>query len=241
MRGNIIIVHLLKGGYKKLAKNYKKPSKLKDVSRVKKAERLAKAATGSKSIFYADLKRKAKVANQRLVRLEKADKKSPAYLAVQAKLEILGRAAGKSKGRRFSETGRATYNEYQALSKVLDEFISQKTSTVKGYSEYVDAVWAGALKSENISIDLEKAGITKEQWFEMWSSLPDKNKRTFDSSEYIEALALYNVRGGKVKGKAISVSKMIEEFNNADTMKNAYKAAGITAHDYEIAEELGIL
>ena len=34
---------------------------------------------------------------------------------------------------------------------------------------------------------------------------------------------------------------MIEEFNNADTMKNAYKAAGITAHDYEIAEELGIL
>ena len=224
-----------------MAKKYKKPSKLKDVSRVKKAERLAKVATGSKSIFYADLKRKAKVANQRLVRLEKADKKSPAYLAVQAKLEILGRAAGKSKGRRFSETGRATYNEYQALSKVLDEFISQKTSTVKGYQQYVDDVWAGALKSENIDVNLEKAGITKEQWFEMWSALPDKKKRTFDSSEYIEALALYNVRGGKVKGQVVSVTKMIEEFESADTMEKAYAAAGISAHDYEIAEELGIL
>ena len=149
-----------------MAKKYKKPTKLSDVSRSEKRDRLQKVATGS-SKFYADLRRKAKVANQRLVRLERADKKSPAYLAVQAKLEILGREAGKTKGRRFSETGKATYNEYQALSKVLDEFIAQKTSTVKGYTDYVNEVWRGALKSENIDVDLKKAGITKEQWLEM--------------------------------------------------------------------------
>lgn len=224
-----------------MAKKYKKPPKLSDVSRERRAERLKKVATDSSSKFYKDLRRKAKVANQRLVRLEKADKKSPAYLAVQAKLEILGRTAGKSKGRRFSETGKATYNEYQALLKVLDEFISQKTSTVKGYKEYVDEVWQGALKSENIDVDLQKAGITKEQWFEMWSNLPDKKYRNFDSSEYIEALALYNVKGGKVKGVTISVSDMIEDFEKSKDLSSALKSVGISEHDYEIAMEMGVL
>ena len=223
-----------------MAKKYKKPTKLSDVSRSEKRDRLQKVATGS-SKFYADLRRKAKVANQRLVRLERADKKSPAYLAVQAKLEILGREAGKTKGRRFSETGKATYNEYQALSKVLDEFIAQKTSTVKGYTDYVNEVWRGALKSENIDVDLKKAGITKEQWFEMWSALPDKKYRTFDSSEYIEALALYNVKGGKVSGEVISVSDMIKQFEDNQNLSSALRSVGISDHDYDIALEMGVL
>lgn len=224
-----------------MAKGYKKPPKLSDVSRGRRKERMKKVSSGTSAKFYSDLKRKAKMANQRLVRLERADKKSPAYLAVQAKLEILGRQAGKTKGRRFSETGRATYNEYQALSKVLDEFISQKTSTVKGYSEYVNDVWQGTLRSENIDVNLEKAGITKEQWFEMWSALPDKNKRTFDSSEYIEALALYNVKGGKVKGETVSVTDMIREFEDNQNLGNALRSVGISDHDYEIALEMGVL
>ena len=223
-----------------MAKKYKKPTKLSDVSRSEKRDRLQKVATGS-SKFYADLRRKAKVANQRLVRLERADKKSPAYLAVQAKLEILGREAGKTKGRRFSETGKATYNEYQALSKVLDEFIAQKTSTVKGDTDYVNEVWRGALKSENIDVDLKKAGITKEQWFEMWSALPDKKYRTFDSSEYIEALALYNVKGGKVSGEVISVSDMIKQFEDNQNLSSALRSVGISDHDYDIALEMGVL
>lgn len=223
-----------------MAKKYKKPTKLSDVSRSEKRDRLQKVASGS-SKFYADLRRKAKVANQRLVRLERADKKSPAYLAVQAKLEILGREAGKTKGRRFSETGKATYNEYQALSKVLDEFIAQKTSTVKGYTDYVNEVWRGALKSENIDVDLKKAGITKEQWFEMWSALPDKKYRTFDSSEYIEALALYNVKGGKVSGEVISVSDMIKQFEDNQNLSSALRSVGISDHDYDIALEMGVL
>lgn len=224
-----------------MAKRYKKPAKLSDVSRKKRKARMKKAATGTNAKFYADLKRKAKVANQRLVRLEKQGKKSPAYLAVQAKLEILGRQAGKAKGRRFSETGRATYNEYQALSKVLDEFIAQKTSTVKGYTEYVNDVWAGTLRSKNIDIDLEKSGITKEQWFEMWSALPDKSKRSFDSSEYIEVLALYNIKGGKVKGETVSVTDLINEFEDNQNLSSALRRVGISEHDYDIALEMGVL
>lgn len=191
--------------------------------------------------MYKDLRAKAKRANQRLVRLEKAGKKSPAYLAAQAKLEMLGRRAGADIGRRFSETGKATYNEYEALSKVLDEFLSQKTSTVGGFTKYVDDVWAGALKSEKITTDLEKAGITKEQWFDMWRALPDKKKRNFDSSEYIEALAVYNVKGGKVSGEEFDVESMIKEFESNSTIKSAYKAIGISDSDYEKALDMGVL
>ena len=202
---------------------------------------MKKVATGSNQKFYSDLKRKAKQANQRLVRLEKDGKKSPAYLAVQAKLEILGRELGNKKGRRFSETGKATYNEYQAIIKILDEFITQKTSTVKGYNEYVDKVWAGANRSDNIDVDLQKAGITKEQWFEMWRALPDKKYRNFDSSEYIEALALYNIKGGKVKGETISITDMIKDFEDNENLGSALRSLGVSEHDYEIAEEMGVL
>ena len=223
-----------------MARRYKKPAKLRDISRAKRSERISKVTSGNTK-FYADLKKKAKQANQRLVRLERDNKKSPAYLAVQAKLEILGRELGNKKGRRFSETGKATYNEYQAIIKILDEFISQKTSTVKGYNEYVDKVWMGANRSENIDVDLKKAGITKEQWFEIWRALPDKRDRNFDSSEYIEALALYNIKGGKIKGEAVSITDMIKDFEDSENLGSALKRLGVTEHDYEIAEEMGVL
>lgn len=226
-----------------MPKKYKKPAKLKDVGRDKRAQRLNTVTKQTKTKFYTDLRRKAKQANQRLVRLEQAGKKSPAYLAVQAKLEILGREAGTKKGRRFSETGRATYNEYLAISKILDEFISQKTSTVKGYNKYVDQVWQGALSNKRgkIDVDLEKAGITKDQWFEMWSALADKKKdRMFDSSEYIEALALYNVKGGVIKGEEISITEMIQDFENSNDLGSALRGLGVTEHDYEIAADMGV-
>lgn len=224
---------------------YKKPTKLRDLggrkSKEVKQARLDKAATSTKRKFYADLKAKAKRANQRLVRLERQGKKSPAYLAAQAKLEILGRQTGSDIGRRFSETGKATYNEYQAISKILDEFLDQKTSTVKGFNSYIDNVWNSAIKSKNIAVDLEKAGITKEQWFEMWSALPDKNKRNFDSSEYIEALALYNVKNGEIKGGEFDVTQMITDFEKQKDISSAKDAIGLSEHDYDIAYEMGVL
>lgn len=191
--------------------------------------------------MYKDLRAKAKRANQRLVRLEKAGKKSPAYLAAQAKLEMLGRRAGTDIGRRFSETGKATYNEYEALSKVLDEFLAQRTSTVGGYTKYIDDVWAGALQSDKITTDLEKAGITKEQWFEMWRNVPDRKQRHFDSSEYIEALAILNVRNGKVENEELDIAALFKEFEDNETIKGAYKAIGISDADYDKAVNMGVL
>ena len=60
-----------------------------------------------KTHYYSDLRTLAKRANQRMRELEKRDAQSPAYQAVQAKLEMLGKRASASKGRRFSESGRA--------------------------------------------------------------------------------------------------------------------------------------
>ena len=102
--------------------------------------------------FYKDLRQLAKQANQRMVRLEKAGIKSPAYEAAQAKLEMIGRSSKTAQGRRFSETGKATYNEYEQIKKILEEFIGQKTSTVKGANKYIDDVWQGAQKSEKIML-----------------------------------------------------------------------------------------
>lgn len=225
---------------------YKKPTKIRDLGRKKSAAeiktRLEATKTGQQSKFYSDLKTLAKRANQRMLRMERAGYKSPAYQQVQAQLEMFGQQAKGDKGRRFSETGKATYNQYQALMKVLNEFVNDyKTSTVSGYKKYIDEVWAGARQSDKIAVDLDKAGVTKEQWFAMWSALPDKRKRNFDSSEYIEALATFNVKHGVVTGGEFDVYQMIQEFENSQDLSSAWASIGITDEDYEKAEDMGIL
>ena len=90
--------------------------------------------------FYADLRSKAKRANQRMLRLEREGITSAAYQAAQAKLEVLGRQASGDKGRRFSESGKATYNEMRLQSMILDEFLNAVTSTVSGTKQYYEDV-----------------------------------------------------------------------------------------------------
>lgn len=191
--------------------------------------------------FYKDLKQLAKQANQRMVRLEKAGIKSPAYEAAQAKLEMLGRSSKTAQGRRFSETGKATYNEYEQIKKILEEFIGQKTSTVKGANKYIDDVWQGAQKSEKVSADLKKAGITKEEWFEIWKSLPsNKKERMYSSSEYIEMVAVYKATKGQEKSD-VDVSELVKQFEDSKNLKAAYKSIGLSYHDFEVAESMGVL
>ena len=191
--------------------------------------------------YYKDLKQLAKQANQRMVRLEKAKIKSPAYEAAQAKLEMLGRSSKTAQGRRFSETGKATYNEYEQIKKILEEFIGQKTSTVKGANKYIDDVWQGAQKSEKVSADLKKAGITKDEWFEIWKNLPsNKKERMYSSSEYIEMVAVYKATKGKTKGD-VDVGDLIKQFEDSKNLKSAYKSIGLSYHDFEVAESMGVL
>lgn len=189
--------------------------------------------------YYSDLRTLAKRANQRMRELEKRGSMSPAYQSVQTKLEMLGKRADSSKGRRFSESGKATYNEYESLKSVLEEFLfMQKTSTVRGYNAYVESVWQGALKSERLTIDLKSSGITKEQWFAMWSSLPDKQQRTFDSEEYVMALAQYNA---KHENENFDVRELMRDFEAATNLKSAYAGLGLSISDLENAADLGVL
>lgn len=200
----------------------------------------------TKVIFHADLRRLAKQANQRMVRLEQANGgagiKSPAYESVQAKLEMLGRQIGDTKGRRFSETGKATYNEYEQLKKILEEFIyEQKTSTVKGAKQYIEAVWQGAQKSEKVALDLKKAGIGKDEWFEIWKNLPsNKKERMYSSSEYIEMVAVYKATKGKAKPD-VDIGELVRQFEDSKNLKSAYKSLGLSYHDFEVAESMGVL
>ena len=195
--------------------------------------------------FYADLRRLAKRANQRMVRLEQAKGgagiKSPAYEAVQAKLEMIGRQKGSTVGRRFSETGKASYNEYEQMKKILEEFLEQKTSTVKGANKFIEDVWQGAQKSEKIAADLKKAGLTKEDYFEIWKNLPsNKKERMYSSSEYIEMVAVYKATKGKSKAD-VNVADLIKTFEDSKNLKSAYKSIGLSYHDFEVAESMGVL
>ena len=63
--------------------------------------------------FSAEIKKLAKRANQRMVELEQHAINSPAYKAVQATLEMMGRRAKTAFGRRFSETGKGTSVQYR--------------------------------------------------------------------------------------------------------------------------------
>lgn len=195
--------------------------------------------------FYKDLKQLAKRANQRMVRLEQAKGgagiKSPAYEAVQAKLEMIGRQKGSTVGRRFSETGKASYNEYEQMKKILEEFLEQKTSTVKGANKFIEDVWQGAQKSKKFSVDLKKAGITKDEWFEIWKNLPSKKtERMYGSSEYIRLVAVYKSKKDKTE-EDMEIGDLIREFENGKNMKTALESMGLSFHDYEIAKGMGVL
>lgn len=192
-----------------------------------------------KTHYYSDLRTLAKRANQRMRELEKRDAQSPAYQAVQAKLEMLGKRKADTKGRRFSESGKASYNEYESLKSVLEEFLyKQSTSTIRGYNDYIESVWQGALSSDKISTDIKAAGITKDQWFAMWASLPDKRHRTFDSEEYIQALAQYS---STHENENFDVTKLMKEFEAATDIKSAYAGLGLSIADLENAANLGVL
>lgn len=127
----------------------------------------------------------AKAANERMRQLEKSGVYSPAYEAVQAKLEAMGVKKTSRGGRRFSETGKGTFNQLEALRKVVNDFMSMKTSTPKKAAEVAEAIWQAADKGNKLS----ERNITKEQWGELWRTLPEKKKdRAYGSTVYVEIL-----------------------------------------------------
>lgn len=210
--------------------------------RKSKAELVARAQKASGTGLrrsYKSLRLKQKAANERMRQLEKAGINSPAYQAIQAKLEILGRQKKGVRGRRFSETGKATYNEMEIQMKILDEFLGQDTSTLTGAREYYDDVWSSA----NSNNKLEAAGITREQWFDFWENMPAKKKdRLLGSEQYVTIIQAYAMKNGNLEAEdKLSIEDIAEYLSSSETVKGAYESIGLTYKDMRKARRLGAL
>lgn len=207
--------------------------------------------------FYKELRRLQKVANQRMVRLEQADIKSPAYLAVQARLEILGKRTKGDRGRRFSETGKATYNEMEIQMKILRKFIENVTSTVAGAKKYQKDVWESANKNQRLS----EAGISKNDWLNFWASLPDHKDRLYGSEQYVAMIRAYTIKRDKLLkmsdkdrenliedgelsedqlnnfiDDAFDVEEIANEIEASKDLKSAYKKLGLSMSEVKTAK-----
>ena len=200
--------------------------------------------------FYKELRLKEKAANERMRQLEKLDMNSPAYQAVQAKLEVLGKQTKGNRGRRFSETGKATYNEMEILNKVLDEFLyGDITSTVKGAREYWDDVWGTANKNAH----LDESGSSRREWLDLWESMGDKKDRLYGSSQNVAIMRAFAIkkdanqkemqalREKKRLTKAdkerleqledldkMTTQEIADEIQASRNLKDAYKKLGLT-------------
>lgn len=99
-------------------------------------------SSATRADLQAAVRKAAKAANQRLLRLERADKTTGAYQIAQRYFKDTGH-------RRYKErTGKMTYNELQKEYKALRSFISAKSSTIQGaneiaYKRYQAAVFKG--------------------------------------------------------------------------------------------------
>ena len=183
--------------------------------------------------LYKELRLKEKAANERMRQLEKAGINSPAYQAVQAKLEVLGKQTKGNRGRRFSETGKATYNEMETLDKILNEFLYEsKTSTLKGAREYQRDVWETANKNNQLAA----AGISRDDWLKFWESMPDKKDRLYGSSQIVAMVRAYSMKNGKLEDEdKMSMQEIAEEIQASKNLKDAYKKIGITYKDAQNA------
>lgn len=186
----------------------------------KRATKYENAILKGNKRLYPELRLKAKAANERMRQLEKAGIKSPAYLSAQAQLETLGKRSTGNSGRRFSETGRATYNESELLGKILDRFLAQKTSGLRGAKQYYENVWQGANKSNQLS----DAGITKEQWFEFWEEYPNSMKDRMYYDKSVKMFKAYMRKNKDVKPEnKLTPTQIAQAIKEAETLKSAYK------------------
>ena len=187
--------------------------------RREKAISYQKAATTGNRRFDPELRLMQKAANERLRQLEKQGIKSPAYNALQAKLEILGKERKGQRGRRFSETGKGTYNEREMQKKILNEFLHQKTSSISGAKDYYDRVWETANKDGKLT----NAGISREQWFDFFDSLPDSKKDRMYYSQQVKIFKAFMRKNGELvdEGK-ITVEQIANAIQEADKLNEAF-------------------
>ena len=191
------------------------------------------ASSGNKRL-YKDLRLKEKAANERMRQLELAGIKSPAYQRAQAQLEILGKRTKGDRGRRFSETGKATYNEKEMLDKILNEFLYEnETSTLRGAKAYMDEVWDSANKNQKLS----EAGITRDEWLKFWENMPSKKDRIYASEQYVAMIRAYTKKNGQLEDMdKMTIEEITAEIEASKDLKSAYKALGLTTKEVSAAK-----
>ena len=165
--------------------------------------------------YDKELRLMQKAANERMRQLEKQNRKSPAYRAIQARLEMMGKTTKGSRGRRFSETGKGTFNEREHQKKILQEFLGQKTSTLTGAKDYYDKVWETANKDGKVTA----AGITREQWFDFFEALPDSKKDRMFYSQQVKIFKAFMRRNNELvdEGK-IKIEDIADAIQEAETL-----------------------
>lgn len=208
--------------------------KLSDLSLKKSGKeikaRYDKAASMGERTQDKELRLLAKAANERMRQLEKADINSPAYQAAQAKLEVLGKHKAGGKGRRFSETGKGTYNEREIQKRMIKEFLGAKTSTKTGAKDFYDRSWETA----NKNIGLEEAGISREQWFEFWENMPQKQKdRMYYSNQVKIFKAVMRKHGEEVDEGKIKIEDIVNAIQEEKTLSNVYSKLGVSLMEVE--------
>ena len=182
------------------------------------------------SVYDSELRKLAKRANQRMVRLEKARLNTPAYLQAQAILEMMGRKSATAKGRRFSETGTGTVNEIRQQKAALERFLNARTSTVSGTESMKKEIYNTANKNYN----LEEAGISEEDYFELWENLPDEAERKYYAAYYIEVLEAYQMKldEGEIKREnELSITDMLRMMEGSKNYKEALASIGLSVQD----------
>lgn len=156
-------------------------------------------------LYSNELRKLAKAMNQRMVELEKRGFKSPAYQAVQARLEALGRTAKTAQGRRFSESGYfANKNEATQVEAILKRFKTQQTSTLKGYRRYRADVLEGLQKRYNY----KQTGMTDDDMMEFWEAMPDDERdRMYGSDEAFMIVSKFMIDKKQRKAEADKMTK----------------------------------
>ena len=183
-------------------------------------------------MVYSDRVRKlAKRANERMRQFEKRNISSPAYKAAQARLEQMGVISKSAKGRRFSETGKfIDNNQLSHIESVLNAFLGQKTSTLRGYKDYRSNVLEGAKKR----YDLPALGLSDEEYLDIWEYLPEKEAdRIFGSDDDVRIVSevLEKQRTGELTSN-YSVAEIMEIIHDRrSTVKETLGRFGMKVSD----------
>lgn len=206
-------------------------------------------------LYNPEMRRLAKLANQRIRELERKQPNAPALRAVQASLEQMGRRGTGQTGRRFSETGKATVTQMHAIMKELDRFINYKTSTATGAKELKEEVWNSADGKYNLS----SRGVSKDDYYDIWQDMPNKEKdRILSSDVIIEIVGTVLMKERELKEainketdlekrrelekeyeNRVPVRDLVAAIKDKADIKSAYNTAGITYKDVNRFKKLG--